>query len=101
MRAMEMAVTMELYDPGRGCIGEEEILARHIRLAEMLEGKRLPDWFDLETFFFAPQNPGIYTKGIRIFVCKMRFTCLCYNISSILWKQFQQRNKRICKHSKM
>ena len=82
---------MELFDPGRGRREEEEILARHIRLAEMLEGKRLPDWVDLETFIFPPpQNPEIYTKRIRIFVCVMRFTCLCYNISSILWKQFQQ-----------
>ena len=45
IRAMEMAITMELHEPGR--IGEEEILTRHIRLAEVLEGKRPLDWFDL------------------------------------------------------
>ena len=41
---------MEMQDPGR--IEEEDILARHIKLAEVVEGKRLLDWFDLETFIY-------------------------------------------------
>ena len=55
---------MELHEPGR--IGEEEILARHIRLAEVLEGKRPLDWFDLETFIYDASCPTIPGKRVAL-----------------------------------
>ncbi len=33
-------------------LAENDILARHIKLAEVLEGKRSLDWFDLETLIY-------------------------------------------------
>ena len=41
---------MELHD--REPLRENDTLARHIRLAEVLEGKRSLDWLDLETFIY-------------------------------------------------
>lgn len=71
---MEMVITMELHEPGR--IGKEEILARHIRLAEVLEGKRPLDWFDLETFIYDARCPTIPGKRVALWSIATMKACL-------------------------
>jgi hypothetical protein len=65
---------MELLDPGR--MGEEEILARHIRLAEVYEGKRLLDWFDLETFIYDASCPTVPGKRVALWSIALMKACL-------------------------
>jgi hypothetical protein len=65
---------MELSDPAR--IGKEEILARHRRLAKVLEGKRLLDWFDLETFIYDASCPTIPGKRVALWSISLMKACL-------------------------
>ncbi len=78
---------MQDYEPS----GENDTLARHTRLAEVLEGKRLLEWSDLETLIhdshcLTPQGKQVAVWSIAILkeLLKDRFLRIVRSLKSCL-----------------
>src|ERR1700736_6232753 len=56
--------------------GEDDTLARHIRLAEVLEGKRLLAWSDLETHIYDSRCLTPQGKQVALWAIALMKACL-------------------------
>ena len=55
---------MELHD--HEPLGENDTLARHNRLAEVIKGERLLQWSDLETFIYDSHCLSLQGKQVAV-----------------------------------